>query len=77
MRILMTPKQPCKCIGCKSAVTPTEGGIYCANSKSIWYLYSTACRCALRESQSTCAETAAMVREENKYLFTGRVSPKI
>lgn len=52
MIVKITSKRPCVCIGCLFAVEPKEGGVYCVNKKSIWYLCTTTCRCRLRESRS-------------------------
>lgn len=49
IEVKMTPQRLCVCYGCQTAVELVEGGAYCVNKESPWYLCSTTCRCPLRE----------------------------
>lgn len=46
--VKMTSRRLCVCYGCQTAVEPKEGGVYCTNKDSPWYLSNTTCRCVLR-----------------------------
>ena len=41
----------CTCIGCGYYVKYKDDGGYCNNTKSIWYLQRTGCRCDLKKSK--------------------------
>ena len=45
----MTSKRVSVCLGCRFAVETEDGRVYCGNSKCVWYLQTTVCRCELRE----------------------------
>lgn len=69
MIVKIMSKRPCVCNDCLSAVEPKEGGVYCVNKDSIWYLRSTTCRCGMREPRG-CFEgnsgaEAAKMKGEN------------
>jgi hypothetical protein len=49
IHVKMPSRTPCTCYGCRTAVEPKEGGVYCINKASPWYLCCTTCRCGLRE----------------------------
>ncbi|HWQ98909.1 MAG TPA: hypothetical protein VN538_12575 [Clostridia bacterium] len=44
----MTQKLPVVCPGCEFSAETEDGNVYCANSKCIFYLRSTTCRCGMR-----------------------------
>lgn len=50
IRVELSRYAPCACIGCQYyAEAMNDEGQYCCNSKAIWYLSSTGCRCDLKK----------------------------
>jgi len=71
MKVGIISQSPCSCLGCRFFTRPKDGSRYCKNSRAIWYLRSTMCRCDLREPEDPGTVEMAAFAEKGDYENAG------